>query len=143
METRRDIERLRYHRIYGKEMSSPKIYSSSQPLDHFQIPESDPPLQVVLESHPPLKVIPESDPQLEKVPEVDSPIEDVIDENIIPPTNPQQLTDSFSHPNPIKRHSKRYRTKNTRIFNNQFVEFGHYAHSNLGYEAELENCAFL
>ena len=102
METRRDIERLRYHRIYGKEISSPKIYSSSQPLDHFQIPESDPPLQVVPESYPPLKVIPESYPQLEEIPEVDSPIENVIDENIIPPTNPQQSTDSFFSSKPYQ-----------------------------------------
>ena len=64
-------------------MSSPTLPSSSQPPDNFQIPESNPLPEV----------IPESDPPLEEIPEVDSSVEDIIDEIIIPPTNPQQSTE--------------------------------------------------
>ena len=34
-------------------------------------------------------------------------------------------------------------TKNKDIFNDKFVESCHCTQSNLGYEAELENCVFL
>ena len=133
IEKRRDIERLRYCRLYGKEMSSPTLPSSFQPSDNFQIPESDSPPEVITESDPPL----------EAIPEVDSPVKDVTSKPIIPPTKPHQSTDSFFPSSPTKRRSKRHRTKIKTIFNDEFVQSCHCTHSNLGYEAELDNCAFL
>ena len=133
MEKRRDIEILRYRRLYGKDISSPTLPSSSHSSDNFQISESN--------SLP--EVITESDPPLEEISEVDSPVKDVIGEIIIPPTKPQQSTDSFSLPSPTKHRSKRHRTKTKTIFNEEFVQSCHCVHSNLGYKAELNNWAFL
>ena len=45
MEERKDIERLCYLFIYGKEISYLKLLSSSHFLDIFQIPKSNPPLE--------------------------------------------------------------------------------------------------
>ena len=58
---------------------SPKITSSSQLPDTFQIPEFD----LLLEE------IPEVDPLVHDITKVYSPVEEVIDENIISPTNLQ------------------------------------------------------
>ena len=114
-------------------MLSPTLPSSSQPSDNFQIPESG--------SLP--EVITESDPPLEEIPEVDSPVKDVIGKTIIPPIKLQQSTDSFFPPSPTKHRSKRHRTKTKTIFNDEFVQSCHCTHSNLGYEAKLDNCYFL